>query len=413
MCSDPQTRKFRATEVTFACRKCNDCVSARRAEYIGRGMMERATAQHCYVFALTYSDEKEEYRNAAQFFNYSHVRAFIHRLNSALHRLNASSGVRFMAAGEQGDITNRCHWHVVLFSPVDLLTVGTFQRVLNGKKVFVTEKKLLLSRIGGDERGKVRLSWSLWPHGFAVVQQGDQGGLSYALSYALKDQFTVEKSADTMRHAKAENFATGLFRMSKRPPIGHEWLEQKFQRLAENYSILPSLDITVPEMRGYYHPSGSTREMILSRLAAITWATRDKLGRNPAQFSSLMACLSKPDEKAQFYDKKTYEKTKQPASSGFFDQQRAIDAEQGRIARRCGSSIPCLECLRAKPDTAARLGLTPYSRQIGDNIEITYFDTQGKSFEKISRFTGVTNSACALKGSRFLGSCLSPCPEAG
>jgi hypothetical protein len=413
MCSDPQTRKFGAQTVTFACRRCNACVAVRRAEYIGRGMMERATSPFTLVFALTYSDENIENRRAASFFNYSHVRAFVHRLNAAVRAAGASRGVRFMVAGEQGDRTNRCHWHIVLFSEIDLLTIGTFQRMWNGKKIFVTDRAKILSRIGGNERGKVRLNWSLWPHGFASVQEADQGGLSYALSYALKDQFTVQKSADTMRHDRAENFATGLFRMSKRPAIGYLWLDQKFDRLDAQNAVLPNLNITVPDMAGYYHPSGSTREFILRRLAAITWRVRAEYGSNPPQFATLMASLTKPDERIQFYDKETHERAGQKLASdvSYFAQQAAIAAEKYRFVTRCGADLPCSECFRAQPDLAARFGFEAYSRQGPDGVEVAFINAQRKHSTQCARPTGSINPACALNGSRLLEACLSPSRE--
>ena len=65
------------------------------------------------------------------------------------------------------------------------------------------------------------------------------------------------------KESKSENFATGLFRMSKRPGIGENFLMRKFEALEASGSVLPSLNIKIPGLKGYWHPSGLWRKKIL------------------------------------------------------------------------------------------------------------------------------------------------------
>lgn len=288
MCSDPQEKRNEETGelMTYACRRCDQCVATRRHGWVARAMAEKTDWQHSVCIALTYSEETQEGRDAASMFCYAHVSDFLKRIRSAAAReakrskWNFAPVVRFLCAGEQGDRNGRCHWHLILFSNFDLALLGQFRlrgNLVSHRRDMITEGKR-----------KRRLNWSLWPWGYMTLQMPDQGGMSYVLSYCLKDQFTHEKSQGTMREARSENFATGLFRMSKRPAIGENFLMRKMEGLAAQGAVLPNLNIRVPDFGGYWQPSGSFREKLLWCLRALNqralWAT----GANAPQWSSLL-----------------------------------------------------------------------------------------------------------------------------
>lgn len=291
MCSDPITRDGN----TFSCRSCNECIATRRNGWVARAMAEKLDHAYTYCLTLTYSEETQEGRDAARMFCYADVSAFMKRLRrSAAYEArkqgwNVTPAFRFICAGEQGDRFKRCHWHIIIYSNVDLARIGLFRR--NGKLV-LHRRDMITSG-----KNKKRLNWTLWPAGFMTLQEPDKAGMAYVLSYCLKDQFTHDRSRGTMREAKSENFATGLFRMSKRPAIGENFLMQKMESLLEKGAVLPSLDIRIPEMGGYWHPSGSFRDKTLWCLYAlnkrIVWAT----GANAPQWPSLLASL-KDDQSA-------------------------------------------------------------------------------------------------------------------
>lgn len=284
MCNKPNTKDGK----TFACRTCDECIATRRASWVARAMMERATSPHAICVTLTYNDETQANRDAAQFFAYGDVRSLLQRITSALRRIDQSHWVRFICAGEQGSRFNRCHWHLVLFSSYDLRLLG--EVTLNGKPVKDPEAMLTIGK------RKRRLHWSLWaehaqPKGFVTFGAAGVEAMHYTLSYCLKDQFTVEKSHGTMRANKIEAFATGLFRMSKRPPIGEAWLNLKIDRLAASGSVLPSLDLKVPGMSGYFHPSGLWREKMLHHMRRLNDLARETTGTDAPQWDGLLNSL--------------------------------------------------------------------------------------------------------------------------
>lgn len=284
MCNRPISRDG----FTFACRSCDDCIATRRQSWVARAMMERATSPHSLCVTLTYSDDTQANRDAAQVFAYVDVRALVQRITAALRRIDPTHWVRFICAGEQGTRNNRCHWHIVLFSSYDLRKLGHITR--SGKHIVNPDRMM------STGKRKRRLHWSLWadnghPKGFVTFGAADQAGMHYVMSYCLKDQFTPEKARGTMRETKVEAFATGLFRMSKRPSIGEAWLVQKVEALATTLSVLPSLDLKVPGLSGFFHPSGSFRKKVLWHCSALNNLARFRRGDDAPQWGGLLQSL--------------------------------------------------------------------------------------------------------------------------
>lgn len=339
-------------------------------------MAEKTDHAHALCVALTYSEDTPEGRDAARMFEYSHVRAFIKRLTSAVRyevktkKLNVSSTVRFLCAGEQGDRYGRCHWHLIIYSSVDITRLGEVlgfpkHQVGPRKKVVLSERHDMLT-VGKDER---RLNWSLWPWGFSTFQEPDQGGMSYVLSYCLKDQFTGEKSHETMRQAKVENFATGLFRMSKRPAIGENFLIRKMEELDAKGAVLPALKLSIPDMGGYWVPGGLFREKLLWYLVAlnqrIVWAT----GANAPQWASLLASCRDNEADLKVLHGETFEEPEESEEFLFAKRSRlfAREAVRADFAKRCGSAIACEWCLHHLEETALlERGIERYENEAGE-----------------------------------------------
>ena len=399
MCSRPITQD----DKTFSCRKCNDCIAARRSSWIARAMMEKATNRHAMVVALTYDNSTLENRDAAEMFQYADIQAFLKRLRRALWRKDRNATVRFLVAGEQGDEGARCHWHAILYTSADLLSVGEFhgfKRGVYGKRqLFEKTDRSDLITVGKREK---RINWSLWPHGYATFQEPDIGGMSYVLTYVLKDQFTTEASKDTMRENRVANFSTGLFRMSKRPSIGEQFFWDKFTALDKIGAVLPSLNIKVPEMDGYYHPSGSFRKLVLWSLVALNkrvlWAT----GHNAPQWSSLVASLGDKPPDLEILCGKPQEQIDDEAdwlgSLVLRGKIQAADRAIIETRRKCGRAVPCKECLNGFDDQKLEsLGLW---RRQDDEGRWHYHSTTGQTYGERSAIRTGANPDCQLLGSR-------------
>lgn len=388
MCLRPITV---ATGEQVSCRSCDACITRRRFDWVSRGMAEKAMSAQTLVFALTYNDETQENRDGAKMFRYTDVRRWLARLRRDIaFKTGQTSAVRFLIAGEQGDENQRVHWHAVLFSDVDLLTVGKW---VNYKGEEVTDREKMISPYGKN-KPKFRYSWSMWPHGFTVVQEPDEEGMSYALGYALKDQYAVDKSANDRRITKAENFSTGVFRMSKTPPVGAYFLEGLLCELGGNLDVLPALRVSVPELRGYWSPTGSMRKALIRGLRWLNDQSLEATGRPAAQWSSLIASCAdnasdleglidgEEDEDAESIGAEIERKSREY-------QRRLSDRE---IAERCGGALPCIECCRGLPEAA--LSAVGLRRGSYDEPEFVTFDGGAADFSE--RGSGL-NSGCYLR----------------
>lgn len=290
MCDQPQEKDG----LIFACRTCDSCIAARRANWVARAMAETTQHNHAVCVTLTYDDKAPGGYDAARFFAYYDVRGLVQRITAALRRIDQSLKVRFLCAGEQGDRNGRCHWHLILWSDYDLRRLG--EVTLHGK--VLTDPEAMMSK----GKRKRRLHWSLWARdkhrlGFVTFGAADEAGAKYVVSYCLKDQFTSDKSRGKARFTKSENFATGLFRMSKRPAIGEAWLMQKLQGLSDLAAVLPNTNLRVPGLSGYWYPSGVMRQKLLTGLRAINdERNRSGLGDAPQWPGLLTACQDNPSD---------------------------------------------------------------------------------------------------------------------
>jgi hypothetical protein len=253
-----------------------------------------------------------------------------------------------------------------------------------------------------EGKRKRRLDWTLWGHGFVTFQTPDEGGMKYVLSYCLKDQFTGEKSKGTMREAGAENFATGLFRMSKRPAIGEAFLMRKMAALEASGSVLPALNISIPDFNGYWQPSGSFRKKLLWCLVAlnrrIVWTT----GGNAPQWSALLASCVDNETDLEILNGKPQEQDPISFDSEIQHRERQFADFKHRTetARKCGSVIPCQDCLHELDRFDLHtLGLQRFE---GDEGNWVYHSIAGFApvDERRKETLGRINPYCQAKGTK-------------
>lgn len=365
MCTKPQTlwNEAAGKEVTVSCRKCDACVAVRRHNWVARAMGDKACHPFAFVVALTYSDETQFTRDGARFFRYDDVRLFLARLRDAIKQATGKvAALRFIAAGEQGSRNGRCHWHVVLFSDVDLITIGKW-RAPWGE---VTKHEEIIAPVGVDmPRG-----WTMWPHGFVQVQVPDEGGMHYALSYALKDQFNSMNARDSKRISKAEAFATGLFRMSKAPPIGAAFVDRLIYEAYERGFVYPDLKLQVPDFRGYWYPSGILRKRFLIGMRRVNASLVAQYGRNAGQWRTLVYNVRENEGDLEALGMSPVEdEDEETIGHKIARKQResAAAIKTKEIVAQCGGELPCIQCLRGFPDdTLAQYGLAFQDGQLVD-----------------------------------------------
>lgn len=326
------------------CRKCNECLKARKNDWIARAVAESNTSKFTMAINLTYNSETQHNIDGSKVFQYGDVSAFLKNLRRQIKYWYKKDGeVRFLCCGENGSKKGRVHWHLIIFTNVDLTSLGKF-------RCFKTKEKLghnqnLLER---------RLHWSLWKHGLVYLQQANQEGISYCLKYAFKDQFNVVKSQGTAREHKSEVYSSSYFRMSKSPPIGVPWLEQKLARLRAKRSVVTNLKLPVDGYSGYWWPKGNIRDQLIDGLREINEDTIKATGRPCPQWRTLVNSLVALEKDQERLENGTEKEFDEDFKDGTFERQislasRELEDMEGRrrIRQNCGGAYPCNKCQRA------------------------------------------------------------------
>lgn len=183
-----------------SCRFCWQCQQNRVNDYVGRALAESRTSVATYSVTLTYRDEGNGANRAV--LTYRDVQLFLKRLRKAGYN------VRYIVAGEYGELKARAHWHIVLFFQECAPERVYASEAREGDQIYVASSPL-------DPAG--RIIWPHWPHGFVFFQEPDFGGLRYVLKYIQKG----EKGEASQSHLS----------MSKKPPLGAAF----FDHLAASY----------------------------------------------------------------------------------------------------------------------------------------------------------------------------------
>lgn len=265
---------------TFACRTCNECLATRKNEWVARAMAEKYTSGETLLIELTYRNNEDGTQpDAAKSFRYKDIMNFFKALREEYFReYGARKEIRFLCCGERGSKRGRVHWHMVIFSKQPMSTLGAWTTY--------SGQPLEKMRYGASTD-----QWSFWKHGHVYPKKATQAGMQYALKYAMKDQFNVVKSKGTMRFSKADNHAASYFRCSKRPPIGHDYLDQQIDRWSAMGALPTSLKLNIPEYSGYWYPAGKTRERLCYALFDINQRRKAETGRDCPQYQTLLASL--------------------------------------------------------------------------------------------------------------------------
>jgi len=150
------------------CGACLGCETRWRKGWVLRMILEAQSGAHARFLTLTY-----EPGVVPMSLPYQDVAGFLKRL-----RKNSRQAVRFFCAGEFGETYNRPHWHLILFSPQELMPVGL-------------------------------CSLPEWPFGGVMVGDATPASMAYVAGYSLK------KRTEEMKVV-----------ISRRPGIG---LERSFE----------------------------------------------------------------------------------------------------------------------------------------------------------------------------------------
>lgn len=212
-----------------ACKICWRCKSNRLNDYVARAMCEASTSEVCCTVTMTYGPRDDL---ADKVVTPPHFQAFIRALRRSGHL------VRYLVAGEFGDLKGRVHFHAILFFQKLLPLVnaegearGITPRYKDDYLVGQTQADAPFCR---DIPNKRMVHIREWPHGHIKV---DWSASERAAKYVCKYLLSEDKK-------------NAWFSLSKKPALGAEFFAQKAAK-AKELGVLPQTF--------EYLPPGGTR----------------------------------------------------------------------------------------------------------------------------------------------------------
>lgn len=235
-------------QVPIPCKQCWRCKKNRVNDYVGRALAEAATSERVCTLTLTYAPRTDL---ADKILHPRHFQLFMKLLRRAGHK------VRYLVAGEYGDLRGRAHFHCILFfqelarPPYDG-PVGVYN------PDHLAEP--LASRPFSDAIPHQRMAHIReWPHGHILCDwNADERAIRYVCKYLL-----------------AEDKNRAWFSLSKKPALGAAWFAQKAAQ-ARELGVLPSSFTYVPPGGDPARPVPITGASRRDYLNAITQDPSDK-----------------------------------------------------------------------------------------------------------------------------------------
>ncbi|WP_444462071.1 rolling circle replication-associated protein [Rhodobacter capsulatus] len=239
-----------------ACRQCWRCRQNRVNDYVARSLAEASTSSVTATVTLTYAPRDDL---ADKVLHPRHFQLFMKLLRRAGHK------VRYLVAGEYGDLRGRAHFHALLFFQ-HLEPLGDRGTV----PAYGTPDAPFCREIPQKRMVHIRE----WPHGHITV-----------------DWSASEKSARYVcKYLLADNKNNAWFSLSKKPALGAAWFARK-AALARELGVLPSSFEYLP-------PGGSKDKRYL-----MTGATRrdylDAITQDDADREKMSEWVQKSFDKAQ------------------------------------------------------------------------------------------------------------------
>jgi len=187
MCSQAGQLNLGDKTVTISCRKCDQCVAARKRHWIGRINAEAETAKSVTFATFTYDGGYD--RNEAYYLKYSDFQRLIKRLRRRGYRFT------YVAVGEYGSKASRAHFHALFFWDGPEPPVPYDHRIPYAKNPC------------GQEQ-------NIWPDGFIQFERprSRQACAAYLMDYLDKD------NVDCLKYSKV-------------PALGEKYLIEYAQKL--------------------------------------------------------------------------------------------------------------------------------------------------------------------------------------
>lgn len=312
MCTNPSyvwvQRGPKWEQTPVPCDRCWSCRENYVSDWVGRCLCERATSLAACTLSLTYATPSDPRDLSHRVVTPEHFQLFMKRLRKAGHK------VRYLVAGEYGELLERAHFHAILF-------FTQFGPVAEGQRAPVLEDRAAFARdpsIAAPFSAQIPQDMSHireWPHGHVKADWGfSEKAVRYCCEYLYQD-----------------GKRTAWMSMSKKPPLGSAWFAEK-AAMSVQYDVLPSTFEYVPpggKPGKKYLMTGATRRDFLNaitkdrakrpRMSDWVGKTFDKLERQEFIESATEAMNEEHFRERQEAATLAAEKQRQAWAKGFSD----------------------------------------------------------------------------------------------
>lgn len=212
---------------TVGCRKCWQCLEHKVDDWVGRCIAESKLSVAAMSITLTYGRDEDGNESHARsaILTYSDVQKYVKQLRKR------GLKVRYFAVGEMGSKKGRSHWHVLAFFQ-NALPDGFWDYGANS-----WHRAKRVQRVWVPLVWHKRFNEPCWPHGFShwepIVKGHAKGSVRYACKYINKDF--------------GDNAAQSKLAMSKLPPLGARYFEQRAQKFVDEGISPPDGFYTFPD----------------------------------------------------------------------------------------------------------------------------------------------------------------------
>lgn len=223
--------------IKVPCGICSECLNNKARNWVSRLMLESKLHDYNYFLTLTYDDEflLSQNLNPNDFSN------FMKKLRVKLERDFNYTGLRFYGVGEYGSQFARPHFHIILFSDVDLSSDFKYYKKNEfGDIVYISDYIA-----------------NIWKKGFITIGNVSPASCAYVARYCEKKQLLTPLQKENLR---AKGIVPEFSRMSRRPGIASEFLDLALDKFLNKEKLVISKGVC--DMPYYFLKKGKEQELI-------------------------------------------------------------------------------------------------------------------------------------------------------
>ena len=204
--------------LTLPCGRCIGCRLERSRQWAMRCVHESSMWHENSFITLTYNNESLPANGSL---DKTHYQLFMKRLRKKF-KSNENNPIRFYMCGEYGDISNRPHYHAILFNHD--FHDKSWHKTIKGNKLYVSDQLQ-----------------DIWKHGHCLIGDVTFESAAYVARYLMKkqngkaleiiDPKTHLKPYEVLDHhtGQISKILPEYTTMSLKPGIAHNWIKKHWK----------------------------------------------------------------------------------------------------------------------------------------------------------------------------------------